>query len=139
MKITLSLVVIIVSVFALLIPGLGFCLDIPKMPLDVEATDAEYRELLGLWKGSWDNSDHVILIYKISDGKAYTMQSWTKADKSVERICEIRQDDDLFVIKYTTSLGDYVLTCRKGTIKMDGRHYSQKTRAGRTAVFNKVE
>jgi len=131
--------IIPVAMATLFIPGLAFSLDIPKTPLDVEGTDAEYRGLLGLWKGSWDNSDHVILIYKISDGKAYTMQSWTKADKSVERICEISQDDNLFVIKYTTSLGDYVLTCKKGTIKMDGRHYSQKTKGGRTAVFNKVE
>jgi hypothetical protein len=139
MKITLSLVVIIVSILAYLIPGLGFCLDIPKTPLDVEGTDGEYKEFLGLWKGSWDNSEHVILIYKVKDGKAYTMQSWTNANKSVERICETRQDDNLFIIKYTTSLGDYALTCKKGSTKMDGRHYSPKTKVGRTAVFHKVD
>lgn len=142
MNISKLLAIILIAMAALFIHGLAFSLDIPKTPLDVEGTDAEYRELLGLWKGYWDNkSDHVILFYKISGGKAYTMQSWTSADKSVERICEIHQDDNLFVIKYTTSLGNYSLTCKKGSTKMDGRHYPQRTGggSGRAGVFNKVE
>ena len=139
MNISKFLAIILIAMAALFIHGLAFCLDISKTPLDVEGTDAEYRELLGLWKGYWDKSDHVILFFKISGGKAYTMQSWSNADKSVERICEIHQDDNLFVINYTTSLGKYLLTCKKGSTKMDGKQYLQNTKTGRAGVFSKVE
>jgi hypothetical protein len=54
MNISKFLAIIHMAMSALFISGLAFCIDIPKTPLDVEGTDAEYRELLGLWKGYWD-------------------------------------------------------------------------------------
>lgn len=141
MNISKLLAIIHMAIAALFIHGLAFCLDIPKTPLDVEGTDAEYRELLGLWKGYWDEKyDHVILFYKISGGKAYIMQSWSNADRSVKRIWEIHQNDNLFVVNYTTLFGNYQLTCKKGSTKIYGRHFPKRTGgSGRAGVFKKVE
>jgi hypothetical protein len=81
-KFLLSATAMIIAIAGIWTPCPAFCADIPQTPIDIEGTDTEYRELLGVWKGSWGKSDHIILIHKISGSKIYTTQARGEDGKS---------------------------------------------------------
>jgi hypothetical protein len=140
-KLGLSAITIIILMSTLCLPNSGLCVKVPNTPLDVEGTDLEYRELLGMWKGSWGSTDNIILIHKISAGKIYLTHAWGDEDKSAERVGEINKDDDTFFLNYTTSVGIFSLSCKKGATTMSGRRTAGPSGKGSqvTGTFHKVK
>jgi|MudIll2142460700_1097286.scaffolds.fasta_scaffold00682_7 hypothetical protein len=129
-KLAFAGMAIIFSMITLCLPNTGFCVVVPKTPLDVEGTDLEYRELLGVWKGSWGSTDNIILIHKISAGKIYITHSWGDEDKSAERVGEINKDDDTFFFNYTIPGAIFSLSCKKGATTMKGRRTISSSKKG---------
>lgn len=138
---TLSAITIAISMLLLFLPRIGFCIAEPNTPLDVEGSDAEYRELLGMWKGSWGNSEQILLIHKISSGKVYFTHAWGDENKKEERIGEIKKDNDVYFFNYTTTNAQFSLSCKKGETKMQGRRTISSTKKGSELLgsFQKVK
>jgi hypothetical protein len=143
MNISKLLAIILIAMAALFIHGLAFCVDVPNTPLDVEGTDPEYRDLLGVWKGSWVSAtEHIILIYKVSDGQIFMTQAFVDKGKETtqKRVGEIYKENDVFFFKYTTGLGTYNLSCKKGATTMSGRRTGGKSPKDQTiGAFHKME
>jgi hypothetical protein len=139
-KLSFSAITIVISMLTFCLPNNSFCVLVPNTPLDVEGTDLEYRELLGMWKGSWGNTENIILIHKISAGKIYLTHAWGDEDKSAERVGEINKDDDTFFLNYTTPGGTFSLSCKKGSTTMSGRRSGgSNPRLQITGMFHKVK
>ncbi len=139
-KLAFSAIIIIISMVTLCLPNSGFCVVVPNTPLDVEGTDLEYRELLGVWEGTWGSTDNIILIHKVSAGKIYITHAWGSEDKSAERVGEINKDDDTFFFNYPTASGTFSLSCKKGSTTMSGRRSGgSNPRLQVTGTFHKVK
>jgi hypothetical protein len=140
-RLALSAITIIISMITLSLPISGFCVEVPTTPLDVEGTDVEYRELLGVWKGSWGNADSIFLIHKISAGKIYFTHAWGDEGKSAERDGEIKKEDDTFFFNYTIPAGMFSLSCKKGSTTMNGRRTDKSKGKGSqvAGIFHKVK
>jgi hypothetical protein len=138
---TFSAVTIAISILLIFLPRIGFCVAEPNTPLDVEGTDAEYRELLGMWKGYWGNSEQILLIHKINTGKVYFTHAWGDENKSAERMGEIRKDTDIYFFNYMTPGGQFSLSCKKGEAKMQGRRTISSSKMGSEVLgsFQKVK
>jgi hypothetical protein len=138
---TFLAVTIAISILLIFLPRIGFCVTEPNTPLDVEGTDAEYRELLGMWKGYWGNSEQILLIHKINAGKVYFTHAWGDENKSAERMGEIRKDTDIYFFNYTTPGGQFSLSCKKGEAKMQGRRTISSSKMGSEVLgsFQKVK
>ena len=83
-------ITIVISMLALGWPTTGTCVAVPNTPVDVEGTDSEYRELLGMWKGSWGNTDNILLIHRIFSGKIYFTHAWGDQGMSADREAQTR-------------------------------------------------
>jgi len=136
-----SAITIVISMLVFFLVENGFCVAEPTTPLDVEGSDAEYRELLGMWKGSWGNSEQILLIHKISADKVYFTHVWGDENKSEERTGEIKKDDDTYFFNYTTTNAQFSLSCKKGEAKMQGRRTISSSKMGSQVLgsFQKVK